>query len=446
MVESARCVARVLPLLLLASVEIARPQTPAPAQAPAVVHLTLKDVVQLALKQNPQGRVAHLQTGESIRDRQIAASALLPRAAMTGEGAVAQYNLNSVEASPPRRAAGPYQYIQAGPSFSQTLLNLPQIRGYQIGKEGVRQANANETTTREEVVTSAVSEYLLVLRALATRDAAQSRVALAQRLYEQASELQKTGLGLNIDTVRARVELDNERQNLIEAEVETHTTKYVLAELLVLPKEQELEVTDQMQFFALPEYDRSALLEQALKDRPEMRAIASDERITRLSRKSTQQERWPELDFSGFWVYQGAHFNDGIPAYNYQISMIFPLFTGGRIHAEVERAKLEEERIAETRAQIEAQIVREVKSSLDELEAARSAVEVANEGYKLAGEEVAQAERRFQAGVTTNIEVITAQDALARASDNQIDALYRFNQSRANLARALGNIENTYSK
>lgn len=87
-----------------------------------------------------------------------------------------------------------------------------------------------------------------------------------------------------------------------------------------------------------------------------------------------------------------------------------------------------------------------MKSALDELEAAKQAVTVANLGLDLANEEVGQAERRFTAGVTTNIEVITAQDELSRASDNQIQALYRFNQSRANLAHALGEIENTYTK
>ena len=45
-----------------------------------------------------------------------------------------------------------------------------------------------------------------------------------------------------------------------------------------------------------------------------------------------------------------------------------------------------------------------------------------------------QARDRFQAGVANNIEVITAQDALARANDNQIVALYRYNQARADLA------------
>jgi outer membrane protein TolC len=48
--------------------------------------------------------------------------------------------------------------------------------------------------------------------------------------------------------------------------------------------------------------------------------------------------------------------------------------------------------------------------------------------------------------VANNIEVISAQDSLSRANDNQIAALYRFNQSRAEFARAIGQMEKAYSK
>jgi outer membrane protein TolC len=48
--------------------------------------------------------------------------------------------------------------------------------------------------------------------------------------------------------------------------------------------------------------------------------------------------------------------------------------------------------------------------------------------------------------VANNIEVISAQDALARANDNQIVALYRYNQARADLARATGQMEAVYAK
>ena len=67
-------------------------------------------------------------------------------------------------------------------------------------------------------------------------------------------------------------------------------------------------------------------------------------------------------------------------------------------------------------------------------------------GVDLAREEVTQARDRFQAGVANNIEVITAQDELARANDNQIVALYRYNQARADLAHATGQMESLYAK
>ena len=415
------------------------------AGSPGSLQLTLKQAVQLALKQNPQRVIAQLLVAESDRNRQIARAALLPQANLAASGSVNQYNLQSIERSK-RIDAGPFQAVEAGPTFSQTLLNLPLIRGYQIGREGTRQARADEQTTREIVVNAVVDQYLLILRALATRDAANARVALAQRLYEQATELQKTGIGLNIDTVRANVELQNERQNLIDAETQTHTTKYDLAALLDLPRDQDLEVADRLDFYDLPALDRQSLLNQALASRPEIRSLNSQQRIAKLTTDSAGEQRLPQLDFSGFWYYQGSRFDNGIPAYTYEISLQFPLFTGGRIRAEEAHAKLEEQHVAETRRQLEAQIVDQVRSALDELTAARNSVDVASLGLQLAQEEVAQAQRRFQAGVTTNVEVITAQDALARASDNQIGALYQFNLSRASLARATGEIEAMYTK
>ena len=408
------------------------------------MQLTLKEAVQLALKQNPQRVIARLLSFESDRNRDIALRhCFLKR---ISKGAVDnQYNFQSIERAPMRTAAGPFQVIQAGPAFSQTILDFPQIRGYQIGREGTRQARADEQTTRETVVNLVVDQYLMILRALATRDAARSRVALAQRLYEQATELQKTGIGLNIDTVRANVELQNERQNLIDAETLTRTTTYGLAELLDLPRDQDLEVSDRLDFYDFPVLDKEVLLNQALESRPEIRSLNSQKRMAELTTDSAREQRLPQLDFSGFWLYQGSRFNNGIPAYTYALSLQFPLFTGGRIRAETARASWKKAR-GGIRRQLEAQIVDQVKSALDQLTAARNSVDVANLGYKLAQEEVAQAQRRFQAGVTTNVEVITAQDALARASDNQIGALFQFNLSRASLAHATGEIEAMYSK
>jgi outer membrane protein TolC len=135
-----------------------------------------------------------------------------------------------------------------------------------------------------------------------------------------------------------------------------------------------------------------------------------------------------------------------IPAYNLGFALEFPLFTGGRIGAETARADLEIRRVEQQTADTRSQIALEVKTAAAQLEAARSEVDVANQGVKLAAEEVTQARDRFEAGVANNIEVISAQDALARANDNQIIALYRYNQARADLARATGQVQSIYAK
>src|SRR5271170_5380052 len=73
-----------------------------PASPPAPLQLTMKQAVQLALKQNPQRVIAQLLVSESDRNSQIARSALLPQANVAAAGSINQYNIQSIE-----RAAKP---------------------------------------------------------------------------------------------------------------------------------------------------------------------------------------------------------------------------------------------------------------------------------------------------------------------------------------------------
>ena len=136
---------------------------------PQTIPLTLKEAVQLALKQNPQVVASRLLSLESGRESQISRSALLPQASLTSTGVVRQYNRASVARTSTRTTGGPYQFIQVGPAYSQSLLDLPLFRGYQISREGVREARAQENVTREDVIASVVTQYILVLRAFADR-------------------------------------------------------------------------------------------------------------------------------------------------------------------------------------------------------------------------------------------------------------------------------------
>jgi outer membrane protein len=271
-------------------------------------------------------------------------------------------------------------------------------------------------------------------------------VELAQALYDQAADLQKEGVGTGIDTLRANVELQNEKQRLIQAQTDRETSLFGLSRLLNLDPRQPIEQADSLSFFDTPQPEVESSMEAALGAREEWKALESQIKAAEYQKKGAQDSRLPTLQFDGNFAYVGTSSNTTLPTYTYQASVNMPLFTGGRIRAEVVRADLEIRKLQEQRDDLRNQIALDVKTSLLNLRSARNEVEVANLGVQLSKEEVDQARDRFKAGVANNIEVIQAQDSLSRANDNQIAALYRFNQARADVARSIGQMEKIYAK
>jgi outer membrane protein len=219
-----------------------------------------------------------------------------------------------------------------------------------------------------------------------------------------------------------------------------------LNKLLNIDPRQTIELADSLSFFETPQPDVNSSIDQALSRREEWRAIEARDKSARLDKQATQYERLPSLRFDGNWAYFGITSTDGIPTYQYTASVNMPIWTSGRIKAEVTKSDLELQKLEQQKDDLRNQIALDVKTSLLNLQSARNEVQVANLGVDLAKQEVDQARDRFKAGVADNIEVISAQDSLSRANDNQIAALYRFNQARADYARAIGQMEKTYTK
>ncbi len=419
------------------------------AQEPAPLHLTLRDAVGLALKQNPQVILANLGVSQSEQDRLLARAALLPQ--VSGNVSETRHRVNlqtAIGLSFPGfpQHVGPFDVFQGGASINVPVFDLTLWRRYRSSEIGIQASRAEELAAREESVLLVVSQYLGSQRAAADIQAAQSRVDLAQALYDQAADLQKGGVGTGIDTLRANVQLQNEKQRLIVARTQLEIALYGLARLLNTDPRRKIELADQMSFFETPEVSRDEALERAYRARPELRQIALEEQRAALEAKSAADERLPKLTLGGVWLEQGLTPASSIPVYQYQASLDVPLFTGGRIQAGRAKAELALRQLRQQEQDVRNRIALEVKTAMTQLDSARSEVNVANLGVQLARQEVDQARDRFQAGVANNIETVTAQDALSRAQDNQIGALYRYNQARAGLARAGGQMEALYGK
>jgi outer membrane protein len=416
---------------------------------PAPVRLTLRDAVTLALKQNPQVILATLSTSQTEQDRVVARSSLLPQVTGSVEQTVNRMNLAaSIGFSFPGFAqhAGPFWVSQAGASFSAPILDLTLWTRYRASRFAIDSSRAQQNTAREESVMLVVSQYLGSQRAAADVQASESRVQLAQTLYDQAADLQKNGVGTGLDTLRANVSLQNEKQRLIVSRTQLQTSLFGLARLLNLDPHQPIELADTPAFFETPAVNADQTIEQAWESRPEMRQIHSDEQRAGLEMRAASEARLPRLSVHGFWAEQGITPATAIPVYQYQWSLEVPVFTGGRIQAERSKAQISLHQLQQQEIDLRNRVALEVKTAVAQLASARNEVDVANLGVTLARQSVDQSRDRFQAGVANNVEVVQAQDELARASDNQIAALYRYNQSRADLAHAVGQMEALYAR
>jgi outer membrane protein len=441
-------------LLLTASLSQAQEATKAnalPATVPGqALRLTLDQAVALAVKQNATAQIAILTAAQTEQDKNVARAALLPEANLSVKDQAQRVNLQAqfggkkLPGFP--QHVGPYQVFSAGPTFGGPVLDLTLWQRYQAARDTANSGRATSLSTREQVILLVVSQYIGTLRAVANVEASQSRVDLAQALYDQAADVQKEGVGTGIDTLRANVELQNEKQRLIEAQNDRETSLYGLSKLLNLDPRQPIELADSLSFFDTPQPEVEPAIEAALAQRQEWKALEEQIKSAGAEKKASQYSRLPSLRFDGNWAYLGTSSANGIPTYTYAASLNMPLFTGGRIRAEIVRADLEIRKLEQQKDDLRNQIALDVKTALLNLQSARSEVQVANLGVQLSKEEVGQARDRFKAGVANNIEVIQAQDSLARANDNQIAALYRFNQSRADLARAIGQMEKVYAK
>jgi hypothetical protein len=245
------------------------------------LRVTLEQAVSLALKQNTTAQIAQVTAAESVQDQNISRAALLPEANLSVGEQWQRLNLAAefgggglpFNGLPPGTTIpghiGPFSLFSAGVGFNGPIFDLTLFRRYQASRSGANASKFDSQSTREQVILLVVSQYIGTLRAAADVQASQSRVDLAQALYDQAADLQQEGVGTGIDTLRANVELQNEKQRLIEALAQRETSVFGLSRILNLDPRQPVELADSLSFFETPQPDVETSIEEGLSTRAE---------------------------------------------------------------------------------------------------------------------------------------------------------------------------------
>jgi outer membrane protein TolC len=323
---------------------------------------------------------------------------------------------------------------------SQSVFNLSAIRGFQASRAAIRQAEA-ETESVQDLIRAQVSgAYLAVQAAEAAVQAWTSHVVLSESLLQLALNQKSAGTGTGIEVTRARVQLANDRQQLLVAQNRERSSQLQLLKIMGLDLNRPIELTETMRYIPVPSLTPDQALQQALENRADWQAQQKRERTAELKASSIKMERVPSVSLFADYGSLGNAVNDSIPTRTFGFSVQIPLFDGGRRDARrAESASLlRQERIR--KRDLLARIELEIRVALDSLQSAEEQVRAAEEGFILSENELAQAQRRYRAGVTTNLEVTQAQARVSRARENKIGALLNHNLARIDLLTAMGSL------
>lgn len=414
------------------------------------VPLSLKQAVDIALAPDGNTRVRlAAQAIEQSKTRVAQArGALLPNLDGSVGGQNFTRNLRAFGISFPSNipgfsmpnVVGPITNFDARLNASMTLFDFSAWKRLDAARTGVAAAQAEAEAARNTVADQVARAYLAALRAQAALQVTQANLTLAESLRKLAADQKDAGSGTGIEVLRAEVQIANERQRQTLLENDVHRSLLQLARLLNLGLDRELELTDSL---AMPEANVPGLdeaLTAARENRKDLSAQSLREQLARRNYEAVKWERLPSIQGFGEYGAIGLDVESAIPTRAYGASLRVPLFDGGRRDARRAEAaialKQDEIRTQDLRKQVEL----DVRLALDSLAASARQVQVSEEGVQLSERELAQARRRYEAGVTSSLEVVDAQARTERARDNRVMALYQYNQARIDLATAMGAI------
>lgn len=405
-----------------------------------VVSLTFDDAIHRGLQQNLGVLLASDNTVSARGQRWKELSNLLPNISASLTENVQTVSLAQFGFKLPGlpRVVGPFNYSDIRGTVSQSLFNWNFIQKERAAAQDLKSSELNYKDARELVVLAVGNAYLQALAGTARVETADAQVRTAQALYNKASDQQKAGVSPAIDVLRAQVELQNRQQQLIVARNDFAKQKLALARIIGLPPGQEFSLADRVPYAPLSTQGLEQSLQQAYASRSDYQASLSQVRSAELSRRAATAEYFPTLGIEADYGDIGVSPFRSNGTYHVAGSVTVPIFQGGRVHGDTLQAEATLRRARNQMENLRGQIDYEVRNAMLDLNAAADQVRVAQSSVKLAQETLTQAQDRFSAGVTDNLEVIQAQEAVAGANENYIASLYAHNLAKVEFARAIG--------
>jgi outer membrane protein TolC len=410
------------------------------------VKLSLADAIARGMKTNLGALTANQNVRSAQAARGEALSRLLPNVTAGINETSQQINLAAFGFTHfPGIATivGPFGLTDARAYVSQPILNFQSIYNTRSATAEQKAAALSVQDAHDVIALTVTDLYLQAQTAASRIDTARAQIAAAQAEYDQASDFQKNGVAPAIQVLRAQVELQTQQQRLLSDQNAADKAKLQLARAIGLPDGQAFDLTDASPNTPAPAMTLEDAIQKAYTSRMDYQSAEQRVKAAELARKAADAGRYPTADFNGNYGAIGPSLDNSHGTYAASVGVSMPIFQGNRVKNEVLQADAELERRKADLADRRGKIAYEIRAAYLDLASAGEQTRVAKDTIALAERQLEQSRDRFAAGVTDNLEVVQAQEAVATANDSYISDLYVYNAAKAMLGRSIGNAEKT---
>lgn len=417
----------------------------------APLTITFQDALQRARQNEPQYLSAQTDLGLAKEDRVQARAALLPDVNYNtsfiytqGTGALPASCQTSTAGCPTSRFVannGVHEYISQ--ADVRATVSLTNFADYRRSSAAWAQARAKaEVAARGLVVTVTQAYYGMVVAERKYANVQRAAVE-AEKFLDISEKLEKGGEVAHADVLKARIQSQQVHRDLQEARIGMERSRLDLAVLLFQDFNQNFTVVDDMQTTEpLPAF---AEVEAAGKrNNPDLRVALAAYEAARHEVTAAWGGLLPSLSLDYFYGIDANQFaisTNGVRNIGYSTvaTLQIPIFSWG-----ADRSKLKQAELRRNQAHVELnfaqrQLLSHLREFYTEAETARSEMESLQSSADMAAESMRLTTLRYQAGESTVLEVVDAQNTLTQARNLYDDGQSRYRVALANLQTLTGN-------
>ncbi len=327
-------------------------------------------------------------------------------------------------------------------SGNYALFDPELLSAVKASKVGVEVAQANYQSIIQSVLADVAESYFAHLRNLRRLDVLDANISRARALLDLARNQFNAGVATQIDVTRAEAQVAQAEQARLQQVTVQFQSELLLKRLLDLDLAGAMKLENFVVQRANPSLFAFSEQKTAFEKRADFLAAQKSLEQTKVNVRTATYQRLPGLSLTGNYGVASANFDDDNKQEQWAIGLgvSVPVFDGLRAGAD-RRVALSRQRAQEFRVRnLELQISSELRLAVQDAGSRNAQIEVAEKSLRLAQEELRLAQQRYQQGVADNREVVEAQNRLAIADDNYVEAIFQYNLSRVELARSKGDV------